>query len=221
MRTHSTQPHAAVDTALSRARRLAGTAAFAAALVPLGTLSAHAFAAASGPTETQAVVPSFGDGKHQVIAYTFSYANGSGQVYQIELPEVTAGDLDFNFNNGGSIANLPANWAAKEFKTKQLSTTALKTGVAGAYVDLIFQGGIGALGNGTGGVPTLTFDAAVPTTATVSSTFALQSIDGVFSIDPGVPATGAATTVPEPVSLGAFAAGLLAMASLRRRKPLA
>ena len=203
----------AVKTALDRIRACAATAAFAALIVPLAVPAAQATLVA--PPSPYVSASSFKINGTNFISYTVFNTNGLGAITQIELPEIHAGDINFNFLFDGSGGLLGSGFNAYEYPTAQFSTSTIVDGtVPGAYVDLYgtFTGAFtqnGILPNGS-----QSFTALVPTTATTEANFTLSDR---YTSDPPIPDTGI-TAVPEPASLALIGAGLLAMTGLRRRK---
>lgn len=217
----TTPASSAVQAALARIRACAATAALATLIVPLATTPAQA-AIIVPPTSPYVTAQSFTAGGSNLIVYTVYNKNGTGTITQIELPEVHAGDINFNFTLQGTGGNLNSNYTQTESMTAQFSTSTIANGTApGAYVDLTgkFIGAGGQAGIAPNG--SQSFTALVPTTAITDANFTLHNGGDILLlntiIDPPIPDTSG-TAVPEPASLALLGAGLLAVTGLRRRK---
>ena len=231
----------AVRAALDRIRACAATAALAILIVPLAAPAAQAVVVVSIWPYVSA--SSFMSNGSNFISYTVYNINGTGPITQIELPEIHAGDINFNYSLPWSGLILHAGFVQNEYATAQFSTSTIIDGrKPGAYVDLT--------GNFTGpltqyGIPagmSQSFTALVPTTATTEANFTLSAYNfnnpvglgssgsisrvsnqyynsplNLFVIDPPIPDTSI-TAVPEPASLALIGAGLLAVTGLRRRR---
>lgn len=195
------QGHISVNAALARVRQNAVTATFAATLVSLAAGAAQASTIAiPGPVVL-----------HQnsvLLSNSYSVSNTyTDSIYKIEFPEIHAGDLNFS-----GIGALPANWFAREQLTPNISGNGLKSGTAGAYVDLYTDTYSGSpITSGA----SLIFIAKVPTLATINSNVGLAFVStGTVVIDPPIPNT---TAVPEPGTFAVLGSALLGLAGLRRR----
>ncbi len=224
---------AAVATALARAGRHAATAAVAAGLTTLGAMPASAtialptYATITGTTFQSPIGP------NETFKVTNTTQNfNSNPLIEIEIPEITAGDLIFTPASTGEtgffigsfsdifLTPLPAGWSATEVTKASIRGSGVYGSQAAAYVDLITAG--------TGIAPgaSLSFTAAIPTLTTTNAAFGLSfaantggSGAAFFSvIDPPIPnTTPTVSAVPEPMSAVVLAAGLTGLVGLRRR----
>jgi len=217
----TTQPSHAAKTALDRIRTCAATAALAALIVPLAASIAQATVVA--PTSPYVSAGTFTFNTTKFMAYTVFNTNGTGAITQIELPEIHAGDINFNALIQGSGGLLSSGFTQQEYLTAQFATSTIVGGtVPGAYVDLIGNITSAFTQNGIAVGTSQTFTAAVPTNATTEANFSLSFANpnsplASLAIDPPIPDTRV-TAVPEPASLALIGAGLLAMTGRRRRK---
>ena len=215
-----TSGRSAAKATLKRIRTCAATAALDILIVPLDTPAAQAVVIYFSP---YVLASSFTSNGSNFITYTVYNLNGTGPITQIELPEIHAGDIKFNYSLPGSGLIIPSGFVQSEYTTAQFPTSTIIDGTKpGAYV--------GLTGNITGlftqyGIPvgmSQSFTALVPTAATTEANFTLSNYNsfgllGSVVIDPPIPDTSI-TAVPEPASLGLIGAGLLAMMGLSRRR---
>ena len=210
----------AAKTALDRIRTCAATAALAALIVPLAASAAQITVL---PTAPYVSAGTFKFNTMNFMVYTVFNTNGIGAITQIELPEIHAGDINFNALIQGSGGLLGSGFTQQEYLTAQFATSTIVGGTApGAYVDLIANLPSALTQNGIAVGTSHSFTAAVPTAATTEANFSLSfanpnSLLASLSIDPPIPDTRV-TAVPEPASLALIGAGLLAITGLRRRK---
>ena len=234
----------AVRATLDRIRACAATAALAILIVPLTAPAAQAVVVVSIWPYVSA--SSFVSNGSNFITYTVYNINGTGPITQIELPEIHAGDINFNYSLPWSGLIPHTGFVQNEYATAQFSTSTIIDGrKPGAYVDLTgdftslsTQNGIQVGVNQSFTAPVSTtglstqngiqvgmnqsFTALLTTGVFTEANFTLSNYDsfnllGSVVIDPPIPDTGI-TAVPEPASLALIGAGLLAMTGLRRRE---
>ena len=120
---------------LDRIRACAAAAALAILIVPLAAPAAQAVVVVSISPYVSA--SSFTSNGSNFITYTVYNINGTGPITQIELPEIHAGDINFNYSLPWSGLIPHTGFVQNEYTTAQFSTSTIIDGrKPGAYVDL-------------------------------------------------------------------------------------
>jgi hypothetical protein len=208
----------AVERALGLARQNAAAAAIALTLVPLAAMPSQAsvLVRSSG---TITATPG-GTAGHYTIAYTVTNtsqqtASSDASIIEVEIPEINLGDLVFA-SDGSGVGGV-FGWTATEVTTSNLSGSGLYSGTPAGYIDLATSSGAG--GNPIGPGQSATFTAQVTTNLTDNAAFGIAFDNGsAAAVDPIIPNTTVAVSVPEPSSFAALGTALLGLLWVRGRK---
>ncbi len=198
----------AVSAALEKARKKSGTASVVAALVPLATLVAPNAGLALPTGVDIATSPITQSGSHYYETFTFTYDNGpaSENIYSVDIPELNAGDINFNYlGNSNGIGSAVTTIA--EVTDPNYAGTPTEN----HYIEFIWSGTT----FGSGYKP-LTFTALVSSNQTTPVSAGVEDYSGTnFTTAPfSVPNPA---TVPEPGSLAILATAAVGLIRARRR----
>jgi len=213
--TDATQAGTAVQKALAKARMSPGAAAAAAGLVALAGFAApaEALTVLDDLTVTTDVT---GSADMQSFAYTIS--NNSSETFaQIVIPETQLGA--FNLSSGGAVPGLPFGWYESERTSAPINISfnangGLYSGTAAGYVVLYDYNPDTFLR--LGGSETFTLYSSLPGATNAQIAANDGSSGTAYFADPPTPM--AAADAPEAATGGLLAAGMIALARLRRRR---